>query len=216
MTLIKKIFFSLLLLTIPLRGDEFRYEAPPNFGLFNNYVAVHHPVTTNNPIAQQYFDQGLTQIYAFNHEAAYWSFQKATEIDPNMAMAYWGMALALGMNINIAINPEREKIAYETIQKGVQLSDKVTQNEKDYILTLAKRYTNDPKADFKQLDKDYSKGMKELSEKYPDDLDATTLFTESIIDLAPWKQWDANGNPNQGTLEAVYNLQSVLKRIRAI
>src|SRR5207253_1178364 len=85
-------------------------------------------------------------------------------------------------------------------------------NERDYIATLAKRYSNDPKADLKALSKDYSKSMNDLMKKYPDDLDAATLYAESMMDLRPWQLWSAAGTPAEGTLEIVSVLESVLKR----
>src|SRR5258708_7447624 len=107
-------FYNLLLtgmcLFSSLHSDEFAFDPPKNFTLSPQYIAVHHPVKTDQICAQLYFDQGLTFLYAFNHEAAYWSFLKASEIDPKMAMAYWGQALAIGSNINMAITPEREPI----------------------------------------------------------------------------------------------------------
>src|SRR3982751_2825007 len=65
----------------------------------------HHPVSTTNSEAQRFFDQGLTLVYAFNHEEAIRSFKRAAELDPQLAMAYWGIALALGPNINLDVDP---------------------------------------------------------------------------------------------------------------
>src|SRR5581483_5677179 len=61
---------------------------------------LHHPVSTNKPEAQQFFDQGLRLIYAFNHDEAARSFQHAGELDPKLAMAWWGVAEAIGPNYN--------------------------------------------------------------------------------------------------------------------
>lgn len=55
---------------------------------------LHHPITTSNPLVQRYFDQGLTLVYAFNHDEAARSFTYAAQLDPKCAMAYWGIALA--------------------------------------------------------------------------------------------------------------------------
>ena len=77
--------------------------------LMNGLGSYHHAVSTTNKEAQRFFDQGLTFVYAFNHEAAIRSFKRAAELDPQMAMAYWGIALALGPNINLDVDPEREK-----------------------------------------------------------------------------------------------------------
>lgn len=194
-------------------ADEFPFEPPKNFVLNPKYIVVHHPVSAKQIAAQLYFDQGLTLIYAFNHDAAYWSFLKASQLDPEMAMAYWGMALALGTNINMNITSEREKVAYEAIQKALKFSEKGSQDERDYIKALSKRYSNDPTVDRKQLAINYSNAMRLLAKKYPDDPDASVLFAESLLDLNPWRQWDASGKPLEGTLEAIRSLTTVLKNI---
>ncbi len=172
----------------------------------------HHPVSTTNAEAQRFFDQGLTLVYAFNHQEAIRSFKRAAELDPNLAMAHWGVALALGPNINLDIDQEREKLAYEAIQKAVALATKAPEHERAYIEALSKRYSNDPKADLKKLNVDYKNAMGELARRYPDDLDAATLYAESAMDLRPWKFWSADGKPAEGTEEIVAVLESVLKR----
>jgi len=172
----------------------------------------HHPVSTKNPEAQRFFDQGLILIFAFNHDEAVRSFKRAAVLDPNLAMAYWGIALALGPNINLDVDPEREKAAYEAIQKALALSAKAPEQERAYIEVLAKRYSIDPKADLKKLAVDYKNAMGELVKRYPDDLDAATLYAESMMDLRPWQLWNKNGTPVEGTEEIVTVLESVLKR----
>src|SRR5258705_9262902 len=122
----------------------------------------HHPVSTTKPEAQKFFDQGFAFVYAFNHDEAIRSFKRAAEIDPDLAMAYWGIALALGPNINLDVDPEREKAAYEAVQKARALAARAPENERAYIEALAKRYSIDPKADLKQLAVDYKNAMGEL------------------------------------------------------
>src|SRR5215212_5032688 len=107
----------------------------------------HREVTTNSAEAQRYFDQGMRYVYAFNHEAAVASFTKATELDPDLASAYWGAALALGPNINLDVDPEREKLAYDTVQNAVMHEARASEKERDLIHALALRYSNDPAAD---------------------------------------------------------------------
>jgi tetratricopeptide (TPR) repeat protein len=172
----------------------------------------HHQVSTTNRQAQAFFDQGLTLIYAFNHEEAVRSFKRAAELDPQLAMAYWGMALALGPNINLDVDPEREKAAYEAVQKALALSERGTAPERAYIAALAKRYSIAPDADLKRLAVDYKNAMGELTKQYPDDLDAATLYAESGMDLRPWQLWTKDGKPAEGTEEIVAVLESVLKR----
>ncbi|HEY0323926.1 MAG TPA: hypothetical protein VGC66_23465 [Pyrinomonadaceae bacterium] len=172
----------------------------------------HHAVKTSSPQAQRFFDQGLRLVYAFNHEEAVRSFKRAAELDPQMAMAYWGVAYALGPNINLDVDPERERAAYEAVQKARSLSTQAPENERAYIEALAKRYSIDPKADLKRLAVDFKNAMGELVLRYPDDLDAATIYAESAMNLRPWQLWKADGRPAEGTEEIIAVLESVLRR----
>src|ERR1700733_6817369 len=110
---------------------------------------LHHPVSTKNKQAQEFFDQGLRLIYAFNHDEAARSFQKAAELDPKLAMAYWGIAEAIGPNYNDPASEERFKKAHEAIQKAVDLSITSSPSEKAYVEAMALRFPANPKADLK-------------------------------------------------------------------
>jgi hypothetical protein len=79
--------------------------------LFTNLGTLHHPITTSSPVAQQYFDQGLRLVFAFNHEEAINSFREAARLDPQAAMPHWGIALALGPNINLPMDRAQEQQA---------------------------------------------------------------------------------------------------------
>jgi hypothetical protein len=158
------------------------------------------------------FDQGITLIYGFNHEEAARSFQRAAELDATSPMPLWGIALAVGPNYNSNVDVEREKLAFETIQKAQQLATAGPQVEKDYVAALATRYSGDANPDYKQLSQNYAAAMKALSAKYPDDLDAATMYAESLMDLNPWKLWSADGKPAENTVEIVTVLESVLAR----
>src|SRR3954462_6841752 len=111
---------------------------------------LHHAVSTKNPQAQQFFDQGLRLIYAFNHDEAARAFRRAAELDPQMAMAYWGIAEAVGPNYNDPANDNRRKQAYEAVQKAVQLSANSPANEKAYIEAMAQRYPGPADVDWHQ------------------------------------------------------------------
>ena len=171
-----------------------------------------HPVSTKNPKAQRAFDQGLTLVYAFNHDEAVRRFQHAAELDPKLAMAHWGVALATGDNYNWDATPEEEKRAYDAIRRAIELSGEAPQQEKDYIKALSTRYSHDPNPDYKALGRAYAAAMKELSRKYPDDLDAATLYADSLMVLRPWKLWTKTGEPEENTEELVATLESVLRR----
>ena len=173
---------------------------------------VHHPVSTKNKRAQQFFDQGLKLVYGFNHDEARRSFMRAAELDPKLAMAHWGVALTLGPNYNLPVDLERERAGYDAVQRAVALEQDASEPERAYIEALAVRYSNDPKADLHALDRAYRDAMGKLAARYPDDLDAATLYAESMMNLNPWKLWTADGKPGENTEEIVSVLESVLKR----
>jgi tetratricopeptide (TPR) repeat protein len=173
---------------------------------------VHHPVSASNPEAQKFFDQGLCLIYDFNHDEAARSFQRAADLDPKLAIAYWGIAEAVGPNYNDPASEERFQQAHDAIQKAVDLSANASPSEQAYIQAMAKRFPADPRANLKKAAEDYHEAMRELVRKYPDDLDAATLFAESGMNLHPWGLWHVDGSPEAGTEEIVATLESVIRR----
>jgi len=172
----------------------------------------HHPVSTTNKQAQEFFDQGLRLIYAFNHDEAARSFHKAAELDSSLAIAYWGVAEAVGPNYNDPASEDRFKEAHAAIQKAVDLSANASGSEKAYIAAMAKRFPADPKADLRKAAEEYHDAMREVVKNYPDDLDAATLFAEAGMDLHPWGLWHQDGTPLAGTEEIVATLESVIRR----
>jgi tetratricopeptide (TPR) repeat protein len=180
--------------------------------LLQGYGNLTHPVTTNSPLAQKFFDQGLRLIYSFNHDEATRSFRHAAEIDPKLAMAWWGVAEAVGPNYNDPASDERFMQAHQAIQKAVDLSAGASLNEQGYIRALALRFPASGSADRKQAAEAYRDAMRELARQFPDDLDAATLFAESGMVLHPWGLWHLDGTPQDGTTEIVATLESVIKR----
>src|SRR5208283_5129740 len=114
---------------------------------------------------------------------------------PSSPMPLWGIALAVGPNYNLDVDAQREKLAYETLQKAQLLAAHAPQIEKDYLAALVTRYSGDASPDYKKLSLDYAAAMKALSQKYPDDLDAAALYAESLMNLNPWKLWSHDGKP---------------------
>jgi len=170
------------------------------------------PVTTSSPRAQLFINQGMMLTYGFNHAEAARSFREAARLDPECAMAYWGMALVAGPNINMPMAPEAEARAYELIQKAVSLKSKVSEREQAYIDALAKRYSAKEKPNRAELDRIYVEAMRELQHRYPEDLDAATLYAESVMDLRPWDYWTRDMQPYPETAEVLRVLESVLER----
>jgi len=188
-------------------GTTDQSDAPP---LFDNLGTLHHPITTSSDRAQQYFDQGLRLVYAFNHEEAIRSFEAAAQEDPQAAMAYWGIALALGPNINSTIEKKDERRAIEMVQKARRLADRATPEEQAYIDALVTRYMSKKPTKRKGLDEAYAKAMRLVAQRFPEDADAATLFAEALMDLRPWDLWKPDGRPQPGTDEIVTTLESVL------
>ena len=102
--------------------------------------------------------------------------------------------------------------AYSHLQKAKALSDKASESERAYIDALSKRYSADLRVDPKQLAIDYRNAMGQLYRQYSDDLDAATLYAESIMDVTPWKLWSLDGKPAPDTEEIITVLESVLRR----
>lgn len=169
------------------------------------------PVTTQSEQAQRFINQGLNLTYGFNHAEAGRAFAEAARLDPNAAMAYWGQALVLGPNINAAMAPEEEPKALAHIRKAQALKGKVSQRERDYIDALALRFTG--KAEQRAAaDQAYAGAMRILQETYPDDLDAATLYAESVMDLRPWNYWTRDGRPYDQTHDIIRALDRVLAK----
>ena len=174
---------------------------------------LHHPIATTDPEAQKFFDQGLTLVYGFNRPEALRSFKRAAELDPRAIMPHWGMALALGPHINMDGDMDVDgKAGYEAIQKANSLNRNAPEHERAYVEALARRFSPDEKADQQVLARAYAKAMGALAGRYPDDLDAATLYGESLMVLSRWKWWTPDGKPAEGTVDAVSAFESVLRR----
>jgi tetratricopeptide (TPR) repeat protein len=175
-------------------------------------LGVHtFPVSTRVARAQQFMNQGLNLTYGFNHAEAGRAFAEAARLDPSLAMAYWGQALVLGPNINAAMGPEVEPQALALIQKAVALKSKATARERAYIDALVTRYTGKAE-DRAAADRAYADAMRKLSAAYPDDLDARTLYAESLMDLRPWGYWTRDGRPYDETRQIIATLEQTIAR----
>ena len=200
------IFLFIILLMIGCTGETAK-EAP----LFDDLGTFEYKITTNSDLAQKYFNQGFVFAYGFNHEEAFRSFREAARLDTNCAMAYWGMAYVLGPNINLPMDDAVVHTAYEAIQKAISLLDNETQEEKDLVIALSKRYSQNAVKDRIPFDQAYSDAMRELYFKYPENLDVATMFAESIMDLHPWDYWNKDGSAQPWTHEITSVLESVIK-----
>jgi tetratricopeptide (TPR) repeat protein len=202
-------------LTSPAIAQDHEHAAPAKskpVTLMAGLGNWQHPVTTKNPQAQAFFDQGLRLIYAFNHEEAARSFRHAAELDPQMAMAYWGVAEAVGPNYNDPASDERFAQAHTAIEKALELGADASASDQAYIAALAKRFPGDANADRRGAAEAYRDAMREVMKQYPDDLDAATLFAEGGMNLNAWRLWHVDGTPEEGTEEIVATLESVMRR----
>ncbi len=189
--------------------DHKNHNATPLFAGLGNH---HHPIATKSDLAQKYFDQGLIFVYAFNHAEAVRSFREAARLDPQCAMAYWGVALALGPNINATMPEEAARLAYEALQKAIELAPQANERDRAYIEALRRRYVKEPAADRKALDEAYADAMRQLARRYSEDADALTLFAESLMDTMPWDYWMKDGRAKPATLEIIAALEAALAR----
>ena len=183
-------------------------EAPPV--LLDELGDLHHPISTAVPQAQVYFDQGMVLTFGFNHEAASRSFAEALELDPICAMCAWGVALALGPNINAPMGPEAARQAYEAVQQARKLATYASERERAYIDALANRYAAEPPEDRSDLDQAYADAMRGLYQADPSDIDAAVLFAESLMDLYPWNYWDEKAQPRRYTMEILTVLEAAM------
>jgi len=180
---------------------------------FDGLGRHHHPVTTRWELAQRYFDQGLTLCYNFNHAEAIRSFEAAATVDPDCAMAWWGIAFAYGPNINAPMDDAAVPKAWAALHKAIQLKEKASAKERDYIDALAKRYAQAPVKDRAALDQAFADAMRALAKKYPEDLDAQTLLAEALMDTSPWNYWQEDLTPKPPAKEALAVIESVLARV---
>ena len=169
------------------------------------------PVTTKNKQAQLFMNQGLNLSYAFNHAEAGRAYREAARLDADLAMAYWGAALALGPNINAPMDPNSEPKALEAIQKAVSLKAKASPREQALIDALVNRYSGRAE-DRRARDVAYADAMRKVHLQFPDDQDIAMLYVESVMDLRPWGYWTRDGKPYERTAEVVALTESTIAK----
>jgi tetratricopeptide (TPR) repeat protein len=185
----------------------------PGAPVFKGLGDHHHPISTRNPDSQKFFDQGVNLLFGFNHAEAIRSFREAARLDPDCAICWWGVAEALGPNINLPMPPDAVAPAWEALNRARALEDRASPEERDWIEALAARYSSDPKADRKTLDEAYAQAMGRLWRAHPDDLDAGVFYAEAMMDTQPWDYWQLDGvTPKGHATEIVATLEEVIRR----
>ncbi|MEY8019923.1 hypothetical protein AB8P51_03770 [Muriicola sp. SD30] len=181
--------------------------------LFENLGTLNFPITTSNPRAQEFFNQGLRLTYAFNHAEAHRSFMEASRLDPKSPMTYWGQAYALGPNINDPEPLEERKIKYnEAMAKAVKAMSTATQKEQALIEALTHRYSTDITENTSDLNKAYMEAMEKIVKKYPEDANVQVLYAASVMNTVPWNYWDKNGNPSPNITKAKAALEIAMEK----
>ena len=201
----------------PAKQNAEEKDATKTYGglavLFSNLGEYSHPITTRSPMAQRYFDQGLRFVYGYYFPEALASFQEAARLDPESAMVYWGMAMAIGPDPNsryAGAPDDPQGKGREAIQKAWSLRAAASEKERAFIGALLVRYDNVKYPDRKQRDAAYARAMKELFAQYPDDPEAGTLYADSLMTMSPWNYWMPDGQPRPGTTDVVTALERVI------
>ncbi len=184
----------------------------PTAPLFTGMGDHHHQISTKSTQAQRYFDQGLVLAYGFNHAEAARSFREAIKLDPECAMCNWGLAYVLGPNINAQMEDDAVPESYAAMKQAVKLADNSTKSEQAYINALAKRYTDKPVKDRSALDLAYAEAMEKVTQQYPDDLDAATIYAEALMDTMPWDYWTKEQEPKPEAQKVLDTLESILEQ----
>lgn len=176
--------------------------------LYDNLGTYHYRITTSDPQAQRYFDQGLRLYYAFNHQEAIRAFSEAARLDPACAMCHWGVALSLGPNINAPMDPAAAEPALAALQRARE--GQADAAERTLIEALATRYSSPPPEDRSALDRAYAEAMGKAVRLYPDNQDAAALYAEALMDLSPWQYWEPGGEPRPDTPQILAQLERVI------
>src|SRR5215831_6192926 len=188
-------------------------EASAAVPLYDDLGNLTYPITTNSPLAQRYFDQGLRLTYAFNHDEARRAFHEAQRHDPQCAICYWGEAFVLGPNINAPMDEAAGHPAVLAMTKAQELSAQASAPEQALIHALATRYTTDAKADRAALNQAYAEAMAAATRRFPDDQDIAVLYADAVMNLSPWNYWEADGTTPKGKIgDALQTVEHVLAR----
>jgi tetratricopeptide (TPR) repeat protein len=179
--------------------------------LYDNLGDLSYPITTQNPMVQRYFDQGLRLTYAFNHAEALRAYREAQRLDPHCAACYWGEAFVLGPNINASMDDDASNPTVAAIQKARALAQYASEREQALIGALAKRYSDDPKADRGALNRAYADAMAAVRQRFPDDQDIGVLYIDAVMNVSPWDYWEADGQTPKGNIgDAIQVAEQIL------
>jgi hypothetical protein len=170
----------------------------------------HRVIRTSSAQSQQFFDEGLTLLYGFNHEEAFASFARAAALDTLTPMPHWGMALSLGTNINDPAPADRLAKAFSHLEVAQRLAGNGSDVEQGLVAALGRRYVANPAGDQASREAEYAAAMGALAKRFPDDADVGALHAESLMNLHPWRLHTTNGTPEPWTPQIISALERVL------
>ena len=203
-----------VLVCLALAGATGRAADPPAdtplAPLLTNLGTLQHRITTTNPRAQVFFDQGLRLVYGFNHAEAVRSFREAQRVDPDCAMCFWGEAYALGPNVNDPLTPEREKEAHAALEKARARAARTTEAERGLIEALAPRYSDAPAGGRSARDAAFTAAMKALAARFPHDPEINTIYAAAAMEARPWQYWKEKDVPEPEIAEALATLERII------
>ena len=200
-----------------------KFQSTTSESAYYDLGAFHRSVSTKSDECQLWFDRGLTWIFGFNHEEAAMCFEKAIKADISCAMAYWGLAYALGPNYNkpwelfdeCDLNKSVERTYWAANQARSNTASS-TEVEQLLVDALKFRYQQDrPVKDLMIWNVEYADAMKRVYDSFPDDLDVVALYADALMNLTPWGLWDLRtGEPTRGarTIEAKTVLELALRQ----
>lgn len=183
---------------------------PARVRLYTNLGSHHYAITTRNPQAQRYFDQGLRLTWAFNHPEAIRSFAEGERLDSACAMCAWGIAFASGPNINLGMDSASAVRASRAIGRARRRAGAVSVRERALIDALAARYASGPAGERARLDSAWATRIGEVANRFRDDQEAQVLYADAIMNLSPWSYWNADGTPRPQTPTILSRLEGVL------
>jgi tetratricopeptide (TPR) repeat protein len=178
--------------------------------LINGLGNLHYAVTTKSALAQKYFDQGLTLLYAFNHGEAGRSFKEVIRLDSSCAMAYWGMGMVLGPNYNAALNPASLASIHDAMNNALKYAGNASPKEKALIQALSKRFPSTEVKDMAPYNEAYAKAMQQAFAQFPDDTDIGVFYADALMNEHPWNLWLKDGTPQPWTAAIQQVLENIL------
>ncbi len=173
----------------------------------------HFKVSTDSPLAQRYFNQGLVMRYGFAFRAARQAFEQAAALDPDCAMAWWGVAWSVGPTFwRMGFWEMRNQIGWEAIQRAQALKGNASPLEKQLIDAVSSWYASPPVADRKPLNRAYADAMRELWQAHPDNTEIGTLYAEALVAISRDDLWRWDGHTKQNVRDIVAILEDVLAK----